>query len=162
MSKKKISQNQLTLLQVEAPAKISQLPEIGKAWMERNQDSGLSIFDLLQSLNQSGWYGKMSPAHYTLTAETTSLPSFEGWMNAGIMSHGECLTLNISEFHSAAAESSLWQILETETPQTYYLSAKACRGLLRRGLERGNLPPLLAQLLQAQAELLDLQDKEMS
>jgi hypothetical protein len=50
---------------------------------------------------------------------------------------------------------SLSDILETgDVPRQYYLSAKACRGILRRADKRGKeLPPLLARALQAVADL---------
>jgi hypothetical protein len=56
---------------------------------------------------------------------------------------GAFLTLSISEFHSAAAASSLSDILETGAlPQRYFLSAKACAGILRRAERRGKELPL--------------------
>lgn len=50
--------------------------------------------------------------------------------------------------------SSLSDVLETSAvPQRYYLSPKACRGILRRaGKRRRNLPPLLDQALRAVAD----------
>lgn len=45
---------------------------------------------------------------------------------------------------SAAVESTLSQILEANVPKKYYLSAKACEGILRRAERRGKeLPPML-------------------
>ena len=72
-----------------------------------------------------------------------------------VTSHGACLTLSIGEFPSAAVESSLSQILQnpTDVPQKYYLSSKACQGILRRAKERGKkLPKMLEQALKEQAE----------
>jgi hypothetical protein len=50
---------------------------------------------------------------------------------------------------------SLSDILETgAVPQRYYLSPKACSGILRRAAKRGKeLPPQLAAALQAVAGL---------
>jgi hypothetical protein len=47
--------------------------------------------------------------------------------------------------------------LETgDVPQRYYLSAKACRGILRRADNRGKtLPPKLLQALEARAAMAD-------
>jgi hypothetical protein len=61
----------------------------------------------------------------------------------------EFSTLNSSEFHSAAAVCSLSDILETgDVPQRFFLSAKACQGILRRAAKRGKtLPPSLAAAL---------------
>jgi hypothetical protein len=65
----------------------------------------------------------------------------------------EFWTLNTSEYPSAAAASSLSDVLETgELPQRYYLSGRACRGILRRAEKRGKmLPPPLAHALMAVA-----------
>jgi hypothetical protein len=62
---------------------------------------------------------------------------------------GEYSTLNISSWPNGASVCSLSQVLETgQIPQKYYLSAKACRGILRRAEKRGkDLPPALARAL---------------
>ena len=56
---------------------------------------------------------------------------------------------------SADAVCSLSDILETgDVPRRYYLTAKACLGILRRAGKRGkDLPPQLARALQAVAGL---------
>jgi hypothetical protein len=59
---------------------------------------------------------------------------------------GECLMLNISEWPNAAAVCLLSQVLETgSTPERYYLSAKACAGILRRAEKRGKTLPTQLQ-----------------
>lgn len=68
-------------------------------------------------------------------------------------SHGDCSMLNIGESHSADEESTLSQILEDNVPEKYYLSAKACRGILSRAEKRGKkLPEMLELALKEQAE----------
>jgi hypothetical protein len=64
--------------------------------------------------------------------------------------HTEFLTLNTSEWHSAAAVCSLLDTLETgDLPQRYFLSATACAGILRRAEKRGKkLPEQLRQALE--------------
>ena len=53
---------------------------------------------------------------------------------------------------SVENESSLSQILQTRVPQKYYLSPKACLGILRRASVRGKeLPPVLKAALERQA-----------
>ena len=42
---------------------------------------------------------------------------------------------------SVAVESFLWQILEDSPPQRYYLSQKACRGILERVKSKGEEAP---------------------
>ena len=74
----------------------------------------------------------------------------------------ECLTLSTSEHAASAGLSpsddavcSLSDILETgAVPQQYYLTPKACAGILRRAEKRGKeLPPQLRLALQAVAGL---------
>ena len=68
--------------------------------------------------------------------------------------HGGHWTLNTSGCHSAAAVS-LSSVLEAEgliLPK-YYLSQKACQGILRRAKRRGKaLPLMLERALQARAD----------
>ena len=65
---------------------------------------------------------------------------------------GECWTPNTGESPSVAVESFLWQILEDSPPQRYYLSQKACRGILERVKARGKkLPEQLLWALKKQA-----------
>lgn len=53
---------------------------------------------------------------------------------------------------SDARVSSLSQILQARPPRKYFLSRKACQGILRRARERGKtLPPQLEQALRRQA-----------
>ena len=63
----------------------------------------------------------------------------------------EFLTHNTGESPSAAVESTLSSILEVNAPEKYYLSAKACEGILRRAERRGKeLPPMLKEALEQQ------------
>lgn len=74
------------------------------------------------------------------------------WSVAGIRWHGECLTLNSSEWPKDAAVCSLSDILIPDAPQRYFLSARACAGILRRAEIRGkSLPPQLDAVLRAAA-----------
>lgn len=62
--------------------------------------------------------------------------------------HGDCSTLNTGESPSVARESRLSWILEDNVPQKFYLSARACQGILVRASRRGKpLPELLKQAL---------------
>ena len=62
--------------------------------------------------------------------------------------------LNCSACPKGVIESSLSLILEDSVPQKYYLSRKACRGILRRAKERGKpLPVRLEVALRLQAGL---------
>jgi site-specific DNA-cytosine methylase len=68
-------------------------------------------------------------------------------------SRGESLTPNISEWPNDAVVCSLSQVLEqTSIPQQFFLSSKACAGILRRAEKRGKqLPEPLRLALQAVA-----------
>ena len=55
----------------------------------------------------------------------------------------ESWTLNGSEWPSAAVVCSLSDILETgSVPQRFFLSKKACAGIIRRAEKRGKALPL--------------------
>lgn len=61
---------------------------------------------------------------------------------------GDSLTLNIGEFPREESASLLSLILEDNAPQKYYLSARACQGILTRASRRGKpLPEVLRQAL---------------
>lgn len=67
---------------------------------------------------------------------------------------GESLTLNMSAWPNDASVSSLRDALETGPIHSrFYLSQKACSGILRRADRRGRaLPPLLRQALERVAQ----------
>jgi hypothetical protein len=95
---------------------------------------------------QESLFGKMSTEHSTPTKAKTSKPSSKKWLKQGRYSaNGVSWMRNTSESHNGVEEcsSSLSLILQPQTDvQTrYYLSAKACSGILRRAQRRGkNLP----------------------
>ena len=61
--------------------------------------------------------------------------------------------LNTGIFPNEERESTLSQILRADVPQKYYLSQKACLGILRRASERGKkLPKVLETALKKQAQ----------
>lgn len=61
---------------------------------------------------------------------------------------GDSSTLNIGESPSVESESLLSQILEVNAPLKYYLSERACQGILTRASRRGKaLPDLLKTAL---------------
>jgi hypothetical protein len=69
------------------------------------------------------------------------------WETAGPL-HGEQWTLNTGEYPSVVVESTLSQILVPNAPEKYYLSARACQGILNRAERRGKkLPEVLWEAL---------------
>ena len=68
---------------------------------------------------------------------------------------GGASTLNTGVSPRDAKESSLSQILQADPPLKYYLSPKACLGILRRAFERGKeLPKKLERALKIRAGLM--------
>lgn len=82
----------------------------------------------------------------------------EGWKNSGVLlvsGGGALLTeltmRNTGEYPNAVKESHLSWILEENPQRKYYLSAKACQGILKRAERRKKtLPDLLKRALIAQ------------
>ena len=148
------------------PVKICLLPDNVQDWLEADLDSSLSSIALLQAANQNGWSSKTSldfsapmegetlqscleglPASYRQflekAGETLGLQEARStqW-------HTACSMRSFMEYPSAAAVCSLSDILETDVPRKYYLSAKAARGILRRAAKRGkDLPEMLHRAL---------------
>ena len=70
---------------------------------------------------------------------------------------GDALTLNTGVSPREEKESSLSQILQVNPPSKYYLTRKACLGILRRAFERGKgLPKKLQEALEIQSGLASL------
>ena len=156
-----ITLQQLTLFAEAFPAKTSPLPESGRVWLESGADFGLSSAEFLRNCALNGLLSKTSLAFYPATEEPTSLSSFKGWSNSGMASPGGYLTLSISEWPSAAAVCSLSEVLETDVAPKYFLSAKACSGILRRAERRGKkLPAQLERNLRAAATAEATQPQE--
>jgi len=67
---------------------------------------------------------------------------------------GEPWIVNFSESLKDEEDSSLSQILQVDVPEKYFLSEKACLGILRRSQKRGKtLPEVLEIALVEQAKL---------
>lgn len=74
--------------------------------------------------------------------------------------HGDSSMLNIGESPSVESESLLSQILEVNAPEKYYLSKRACQGILTRASRRGKaLPDLLKTAL---VEMIEWWENEPS
>ena len=143
--------NQSTFLWEEPLANPSASQDCEKDWQTRVATSCLPTAQLLNAIAPSGWYGRTSPVSCRLTEDGTLEPSSECWQNSGMGSPTGFLTLNTSEWHKDANVCLLSHTLETsDLPQRYYLSARACAGILRRAEKRGKeLPPILRSALEA-------------
>ena len=111
--------------------------------------------ELFENSNQHGHCLRTYRAYSLRVEAQTSPPSWPKWGSVGITEHGECWTRNGSEWPSAAEGSSacsLASILEPSVASKYFLSAKACAGILRRAEKRGKeLPEALRAALMAVA-----------
>lgn len=122
---------------------------------------------------QLSLFGKMFPERSVQTAEKTSAPCWKNlpaWNNQTLqfldlrggadgakpeqspemdgLWLGDSWTVNISEWPSAESVSLLSSTLEVNAPEKYYLSARACQGILTRASRRGKrLPDLLQTAL---------------
>ena len=121
------------------------------------------------------WSGKTSPEPFQATEAKTSAPSSKkrrtspvrnalfldlrtangrtpdaSWETDGPL-HGAYMMRSFGECPSVAVESRLSQILEDNPHPKYYLSARACEGILRRAERRGKeLPTMLKEALMRQ------------
>lgn len=154
-------QEQLTLSLEAPPARRSRSPEKERASWMSEASSCSSTSELFAMFIRAGCYGRTSPEYYRSREEMLSTRSKGSWRNAGIRSHGELLTLSSPEWHSAADASFLSDILESDVPQRYYSSAKACIGIVRRAWQNDKpLPKELDDLLRTQAIRSLLADAE--
>src|SRR5690606_8616268 len=101
-----------------------------------------------------GLSGKTSPVSCHPTKEGILAPSSGCWANSGMGSHTGFLTLSTSTWPKDAAVCSLSDTLETgDVPPRYFLSPKACAGILRRAEKRGKeLPQVLLSALRSVAQ----------
>jgi hypothetical protein len=138
---------------VEPPVSPSVSPDSEKDWLIRVATSRSRFLPLLTNTAPSGWSGRTSPACCQAMKDGTLVPSSGAWANSGMGGPTESWTLNTSEWPNDAVVCSLSQTLEAgSVPQRFYLSAKACLGILRRAEKRGKeLPPALKMALKGVA-----------
>ena len=102
-----------------------------------------------ESLNPLSKSKKRMPLCLYLKTINGPMPTYSWETDGALLT--ELLTLNTSESPNAAEESFLSQILEVEVLEKYYLSQKACQGILRRAKTRGKeLPEILKKALEYQ------------
>lgn len=85
------------------------------------------------------------------------MPKSGKWATAGMVGnegpggtfsvpHGDCLTLNFGECPNVENVSTLSMILEMDVPDKYFLSAKACWGIIRRAEQRNKEIPVILKI----------------
>ena len=134
-------------------------------------DFSLQQCELFGGQEQDSPSGKTSPESSVTTKGEALLRWLERWQGYTLtyrkvdgetpvfssgqmrLSSGQFWMRNSSEFRSGAVASSLSEILETgPVDRRYFLSPKACKGILRRAANRGkSLPPSLREALEAVA-----------
>ena len=103
----------------------TQLSLFGKMYQERSAPTA-------ERTSASFW--KNLPAWNSQTLLFLDLRGGGRWSKASL---GDSSTLNIGESPREESVSLLSWILQADVPEKYYLSAKACRGILTRASRRG-------------------------
>lgn len=164
---------ELTLFPEDPPAKTFPWLDAVKDWMEQGADcSGTNAASLIRAL-PLGFCGRTSLELCHPTTEPTLLPccgasqahipgcpmedgttpELSSGRNGGLS--GGCLTLNGLEWPNDAAVCSLSAVLEPIVAPKYFLSPRACQGILNRSVRRGKkLPEHLEEALQVVAQEL--------
>ena len=148
---------QLDFWSGELPANNSQSQDCGKDLMTQEATLHSPMLEFLTSLDPSGAYGKMCRVSSVQDQEGILVHSSGRWSNSGMGSPTECLMLKTSESHKDAEGCLLSDVLETgNLPPRFFLSPKACLGILRRAKTRSKkLPNMLEEALQQSAQRLD-------
>ena len=155
--------DQLTFWSAGPPVKPSRSRADVLDWMIRAATYQSNFVGWLDDFAPAGWLGRTSPEFCPQAADGISPPLSASWATAGMGGPIGSLTLNMSEHTSLDGLSlsddgvcSLSDILEDgPCPPQYYLSPKACQGILRRVARRGrDLPPTLARALSQVAAAL--------
>ena len=141
---------QSTFLWEERPANPSRSRVFAKVCTTPEADSCLRFLKSLNVTNLDGLSGKTSPASCHPTEEGILVPSSGRWGHWGMGGPTASSTHNGSEWPRDAAVCSLSDVLETSDVQPkYFLSQKACAGIIRRAERRGKeLPTMLRRALE--------------
>ncbi len=160
-----VSPNQITLFDllastsssVEPPAKPSALPDSARDLPTLAVASRWSSSDWRRHFSHGGSSGKTSQAFFRKTEDGLLEPSSGRWATSGMGGPTESWTRSMCEWTDTLVPSpsddavcSLSHVLEDsrDVPERFYLSPKACAGILRRAEKRGKaLPPLLLEAL---------------
>lgn len=123
--------------------------------VQRTTPSGASLPHWLAQIGPS--YIQTSAASKNTGEANPAVASMSGqtavwFLDLDESQRGESLTANFSPWPNNADVCLLSSILETEVPHKYFLSPRACAGILRRAAKRKKaIPPHLERALQAVA-----------
>ena len=107
------------------------------------------------SRKSSGSFNQTLPTFLYLEGDGTKPDAFMEWVETDnrFPSVGEFIIQSFGELPREEFESRLSQILEQRVPEKYFLSEKACLGIIRRANGRGKaLPEVLETALKEQIE----------
>lgn len=144
---------QSTFLSEAAPASPSASPDSERDWMTRVATWPSSTYAFSTTFGHAGAFSRTSLDFCRRTEDGRSEPFSGRWKNSGTGGPTGSWTRSTRECHNDAVVSSLSAILETGgVPRRFYLTPKACAGILRRADKRGKaLPPQLKEALEAAA-----------
>ena len=135
-------------------AKASQSPDSAKDSMTNDLVLRSRLSAWLTKCAQKCGSGKTSQDARQLTVGRISDPSSPRLMTSGILCRGLYLTQSFSEYRKGGVACLLADILEPtgKVQQKYFLSQRACAGILRRAEKRGKaIPPALKTALETVA-----------
>ena len=114
----------------------------GKTWQ--------GLFQAIRERISAGsWKKSQKPVFQCLQVGNGHPPDWLELRNQGGIcgqSHGGSLTHSFGEFPNVEKESTLSQILEMDVPDKYFLSAKACWGILSRAEKREKEVPTILKI----------------
>ena len=141
----------LVLLSITAKDSVSQDKE--RDCKTNGQDLHWRISNVLNRFNPNGYVGKTYQGFCPVTRGRTTEPSSQNLMNSGIVYRGQYWTANGFPYRKGGGACSLSDILEAgNVPQKYFLSSRACKGILRRAEKRGKeIPEALKRALETVA-----------
>lgn len=168
-----VTSAQLTLFAEGLLVKTSPSPDPVRDWLAQSPDCSLTSFASVMHFLMRGSFGKTfrvcSPRVLAKTSPRSSPNSPDTILpfpangkpkasvsDPNVPSLGLCWTRSGSAWRKGAVACSLSAILEIgPVPTKYYLSPKACAGILRRAEKRGrSLPPSLHQALAQGAQAM--------
>ena len=146
---------QQTLLSEVAPVKASLSQARGKDSQEL-PDSCSNTFERYVNSVHVGLSGRTSQERSQASGGRLTASSCPKWMRSGMVWHGEYWMRSFSAWPKDASVCSLLEVLEPCVARKYFLSAKACRGIISRADRRGKpLPKRLRDALEKQIMILD-------
>lgn len=133
---------QLSMFLSEEPrASRSAWPDYARDWLIRAETSPSPSLQSLTDTVLAGSFGRTCPVSCRVTEDGILVPSSEAWGNSGMGGPTGSWTLTVSEFPHPVVASSLLDVWENgPVPRRFYLSPRACTGILRR-MRKGNLSP---------------------